>query len=371
MTRIAQLDARLKELHPRTVETPLFNPVFQLGLELSRDLESGTLSLDGVEALVAELECEGLVARAARLHRLVEPLATAENETRLAALTQAESFAAFAARWQRPLVHVVFTAHPTFLLSKRQAEAVAGAASSGEIGAQNACVAPHERDAITLDSEHAAAMAAIARAQAARDRINALLLAQARQQWPDDWRGLAPMPVRFASWVGYDMDGRTDISWATSLRYRLSEKAERLESYAAQLRGFAPEQSAALARAAARAAEMAALFAQDLSDPAALSAAADTLTADHPDKLTSLSAVISELDAEAAHADDATAQVLLVVAAAMRADGLGMGWIHFRVNASQLQNAIRRRIDPEGKLDLASQAALVRMRELLAEATAL
>ncbi|MFM5884288.1 MAG: phosphoenolpyruvate carboxylase, partial [Novosphingobium sp.] len=47
------------------------------------------------------------------------------------------------------------------------------------------------------------------------------------------------------------------------------------------------------------------------------------------------------------------------------------GWIHFRVNASQLQNAIRRRIDPEGKLDLASQAALVRMRELLAEATAL
>ena len=59
---------------------------------------------------------------------------------------------------------------------------------------------------------------------------------------------------------------------------------------------------------------------------------------------------------------------LLVAAAAMRADGLGMGWIHFRVNSSQLQNAIRRRIDPTGKLDLASQAALMRMRELLAEA---
>jgi phosphoenolpyruvate carboxylase len=51
----------------------------------------------------------------------------------------------------------------------------------------------------------------------------------------------------------------------------------------------------------------------------------------------------------------------------MRADGLGMGWVHFRVNNSQLQNAIRRRIDPDGKLDLGSQAALVRMRELLAE----
>ncbi|MBC2667342.1 phosphoenolpyruvate carboxylase, partial [Novosphingobium flavum] len=87
----------------------------------------------------------------------------------------------------------------------------------------------------------------------------------------------------------------------------------------------------------------------------------------HPDKLVSLSAVISELEAEARHAEDDIARTLLVTASAMRADGLGMGWIHFRVNSSQLQNAIRRRIDPEGRLDLASQAALVRMREMLAE----
>ncbi len=365
---IARLDARLQELHVHTAQTPMFNPVFQLGLELSRELESGDLTIDALESLVAELDCEGLVARAARIDRLIAPVDIAANEDRLRGLAQATDFATFAARWQRPLVHVVFTAHPTFLLSQRQYQAVAAAASSGDIGAQTACVAPHDRDAITLDYEHSAAMAALARAQAARDRINALLLTQAREQWPDHWRSLEPMPLRFASWVGYDMDGRTDISWATSLRYRLQEKAERLGSYAAQLRGFAPEQSAALARAADRAEDMAALFAQDLSEPAALSAAADTLTADHPDKLTSLTDTIAALTDAAQHADDATAQVLLVVAAAMRADGLGMGWIHFRVNSSQLQNAIRRRIDPAGKLDLASQAALVRMRELLAEA---
>jgi phosphoenolpyruvate carboxylase len=95
---------------------------------------------------------------------------------------------------------------------------------------------------------------------------------------------------------------------------------------------------------------------------------ANTLTAEHPDKLTSLAPVIAELETRIAAADDVTAQALLTVASAMRADGLGMGWIHFRVNASQLQNAIRRRIDPDGKLDLASQAALMKMRELLAEA---
>ena len=39
MTLLAELDARLQALHPRTAETPLFNPVFQLSLELSRRLD--------------------------------------------------------------------------------------------------------------------------------------------------------------------------------------------------------------------------------------------------------------------------------------------------------------------------------------------
>jgi phosphoenolpyruvate carboxylase len=369
MSELAALHARLQELHQRTADTPLFNPVFQVGLELSRRIESGALSLDAVADLVAELECQGLQARATRLTRLLAPVASADNAARLRAIADQEAdFAAFAARWQHPLAHVVFTAHPTFLLSAAQSAAVAISASSGEIDAGTACAAPATRDSITLDSEHAAAMAAIARAQAARDQINAVLLDSARTRWPGQWRALAPLPLRFASWVGYDMDGRTDISWATSLRYRLAEKAERLTSYAASLQTAAPAVAKRLLSAAAFAAGMAERFAQDLSDPAALSEAANALTAEHPDKLTSLAAIIAELEELAAAANDTAAQAVLVVAAAMRADGLGMGWIHFRVNASQLQNAIRRRIDPTGRLDLASQAALMRMRELLAEA---
>ena len=368
MTLLAQLDARLQELHPRTAETPLFNPVFQLSLELSRRIESGDLSLDDVATLVAELECEGLLARAHRLSRLLAPLSKSENQARLAARSAAPDFVSFAARWRQPLAHVVFTAHPTFLLTKRQTEAVASAASTGEIGAGTACVAPHDRDAISLDSEHRAAMDALGRAQDARDAMVRTLLGQARQNWPDQWRALAPLPLRFASWVGYDMDGRTDISWATSLRYRLEEKAERLARYADTLADVAPDIADRLRAASGYSALQAErLGAIDLGDPVGLSDMANHLTADHRFKLTSLSAIIAELENEAAHADDVAAETLLTAAAAMRADGLGMGWIHFRVNASQLQNAIRRRIDPTGKLDLASQAALVRMRELLAE----
>ena len=368
MSLARELDTRLAELHARTVETPLFNPVFQLSLELSRRIESGALPLADLANLVAELECEGLQARARRLGRLVAPLSRDENLARLAAQTQGASFTEFAERWRHPLLHVVFTAHPTFLLTHRQSEAVAAAASTGSIDAATACVAPHTRDAITLDSEHADAMAALARAQEARDTMVRQLLGEARARFPDQWRQLNPLPLRFASWVGYDMDGRTDISWATSLRYRLAEKAERLARYAGALERLAPDLADRLRRAQGYAEAMAARFGEDLTAPAALSEAANALTAQHPDKLTSLSAVITELEHEAAHAADAEAESLLTVAAAMRADGLGMGWIHFRVNSSQLQNAIRRRIDPTGKLDLASQAALVRMRELLAEA---
>lgn len=367
MTDVAQLSQRLQELHAQTAQTPLFNPVFQLGLELSRSIETGDLSLDAVEALVAELECEGLRARAARLVRINGPLDPAENEERLRALAQEEDFGAFAARWQRPLVHIVFTAHPTFLLSRAESATIAEAASEADLSAETICAAPQARDTITLESEHAAAMAAMSRAQAARDRINAILFETAQTRWPKRWRAFQPLPVRLATWVGYDMDGRTDITWMTSVRYRLEEKAQRLAAYANALEAAAPELSARLSRASAYAAGMAARFGEDLTDPARLSEAADALTADHPDKLTSLGPVIAELEREVAQAEAAGARHLLVTAAAMRADGLGMGWVHFRVNSSQLQNAIRRRIDPDGLLDLSSQAALVRMRELLAE----
>ena len=367
MTTVSDLEARLKELHVRTSETPLFNPVFQLGLELSRALERGEMSLDDIESLVAEMESEGLRVRAVRLQRLIGPVAQSENRRLLKDLASEEDFTAFAAHWQRPQAHIVFTAHPTFLMSASQSQAVSAAVGSADGPAQVASGADHAGEPITLDFEHDAAMSALCHAQDARDAMCDILLQTAAERWPRKWKALQPVPVRFATWVGYDMDGRTDISWATSIRYRLSEKAMRLTRYADALRDADTNIADRLDRAAKLAGEMAARFAQDFANPSEVSEAANALTADHPDKLVSLSGIIAELESEARSADMETARQLLVVAASMRADGLGMGWVHFRVNSSQLQNAIRRRIDPDGKLNLASQAALVKMRELLAE----
>jgi len=363
MRTVAALEARLGELHQRTRETPLFNPVFQLSLDVSRALEGGELSLDDLTALVAELECDGLKARAGKLRTLLAPPAQAAP---LAG--EDEDFEAFAARWERPQLHAVFTAHPTFLLAPAQAEAVAAAASGGDDAA--ACAVPSTRTAVTLEHEHRAAMDAMARAQDARDVIVARLLAEARNRWPDDWRALRPLPFRFASWVGYDMDGRTDIGWHTSIAFRLVEKAERLARYTASLESIdaAHPLLATLRPAAAFAAARATDFAADLSSAEALATAANRLTTHSADNLLSLSPLIGALEGEAGTAAPDRAVRLLTLAAAMRADGLGMGWIHFRVNAKQLHNAVRRRLGDHEAIDLASKGAIATLRKLVDEA---
>jgi phosphoenolpyruvate carboxylase len=241
---VAGLEARLQELHALTVQTPTYNPVFQLGLELSRGLESGEIHLDQLDGLVAELECESLQTRASRLVRSVGPTVAEANLAAVPQIADTTDFGEFVARWQRPFVHIVFTAHPTFLLSRAQSAAVVDGACSGDVGAGTVCVAPHDRDTITLDYEHDEAMEALANGQIARNRLVGQVLDTARARWPKKWREVRPAPFRFASWVGYDMDGRTDIGWQTSMRYRLAEKAERLATYAADLATAAPEVSA-------------------------------------------------------------------------------------------------------------------------------
>jgi phosphoenolpyruvate carboxylase len=73
--------------------------------------------------------------------------------------------------------------------------------------------------------------------------------------------------------------------------------------------------------------------------------------------------VIAALEAEALAADNARAIELKTLAAAMRADGLGMGWIHFRVNAKQLGKRNPPQARPGRHLDLASKGAIVHLRK--------
>ena len=360
---LASLSDRLRLLHRQTRETPLFNPVFQLSLDISRKLENGELDIGQLAGLVDELEAQSLDARASRLKKLLRPDRAGERLSQLSA--PKGDFEAFRAFWERPHMHAVFTAHPTFLLSPQQSDAVAAAVGNGG----KATVRDGERPEITLRYEHGRAMAAMANAQDARDKLVATVLRQAGEAFPDRWTELQPLPFRFATWVGYDMDGRTDIKWYTSIAFRLAEKAERLGRYTASLEAIDPshELIATLRSAQERAQASADEFAGDLSAPEDMSAAANRLTQDHPDKLLSLTPLIERLEGEADEQGVDTAVALRTLAAAMRADGLGMGWIHFRVNAKQLHNAIRTRLGDAADIDLSSRGAVAALRELLAD----
>jgi phosphoenolpyruvate carboxylase len=366
------LRERLKSLHELTAQTPLFNPVFQLSLDVSRELESGKATLTDIAHVISGLECEAMQSRAHHLHDLIAPTAESENQTRLhqivATSAHGATFELFAVKWAKPLLHIVFTGHPTFLLSPEQSNAIASAASKPEV-TDDVCLEDAPRTPITLPLEHGQVIDALIQAAAARDKINTIILDIAATRWPNQWRTLQTVPYRLATWVGYDMDGRTDIGWATSICYRLQEKAVRLESYAARLTeiGGAPEIQALLENAARHSRAMEKLFATDLSDPAALSVAANKLTTPDAAKLLTLKPVIDALVTIAQSATAERANQLLTLANAMRADGLGLGGIHFRINAAQLHNAIRRRIDPDDTLDMASRAALIRLRALLSD----
>lgn len=362
----ATLTDALRQLHKRTRETPLFNPVFQLAHDLSRALEAGEISLADFSSLIGELETRSLESRADRLRSLVTPQNTAVRLSDFCSETV--GFEEFRKQWSHPQLHVVFTAHPTFLLSPAQSDIVAEAARGGDGVSAADATSPE----ITLEYEHGRAMSALTHAQDARDAINASLLECAAGQWPDRWRELEPLPFRFASWVGYDMDGRTDIKWYTSIAFRLAEKAQRLERYADRLAMTDPGHRlletlrASQQRAAASAGE----FAGDLSDHADLSAASNRLT-DNDDRLLSLAPIISQLEEEALSVSQDKAIALKTLAAAMRADGLGMGHIHFRVNAKQLHNAIRSRIPGGADLDLGSQGGLAALRDMVRNAVPL
>ncbi|MGI9329169.1 MAG: phosphoenolpyruvate carboxylase [Gammaproteobacteria bacterium] len=348
------------------------NPVAQLGFELSRKLEAGTLCLDELDESTRALAGEAFLERASRLHELLTPTESTENEVRFAALATATAkggYDVFTDRWARPLLGCVFTAHPTFLLSPSDyctlAQQAANPTAAGDLPLLDNPSAP------SIEEEHSAALSAINCAADAQARLAGLLVSVAEKHFPDQWRSFRPAPFEFATWVGYDMDGRTDIAWTTSIRFRLHEKQNQIERYLSLLRPLADQEAAissvleSLAAGHRHNKDMLQAFSDQLDTPAALSQAANALTADDPSRLVSLQPLIERLDEISDTAHEELVARLIPVISAMRSQGLGCGTVHFRINASQLHNAIRRHLGADADLDIESRSGLTGLRDLI------
>ncbi|PQA89664.1 phosphoenolpyruvate carboxylase [Hyphococcus luteus] len=342
------------------VEDPHINPVARLASELFLALEQGEASIEALSVTAAALGDEAFEDRARDFHaRRAGGHDLGEALTDLAE----KGFDAFRATVERARAGIVFTAHPTFALGAAKRDLIARfpgeddaalKAWRGELAALSA----DGQDDITLRYEHDEARKAIENAQAALRKLNAAIIETARKTFPRRWAGLRPNPVSIASWVGYDLDGRSDIHWGESIRIRISEKAAQLRRYEAALGeaaglvkdGDIETLRSEIGKAAALAEQQAEAFAGDLYDPDVVVKAANLLTGEEEGRLISLAPAIETISAKIEAVEDEDAKTaLILLRAEMEACGLGLARIHLRVNAAQVRSALRADLglDPE------------------------
>ncbi|MBT8473005.1 MAG: phosphoenolpyruvate carboxylase [Marinicaulis sp.] len=354
---IGWCQTRLDEFEVGALADPMTNSVRRLAHELFEIQKDGGLSSEKVDEITAALSGEALIDRAERFADThpSECNVEAAIDDVLRALN-GKSFDEVRNKLSSVLAGIVFTAHPTFAMSRLQCCAVADYASAKDEkekaeARELLLQLPHRPDVdITLDDEHAAVRDAISRAKAQLRSVSARIFNWAKEHYPENWTELSPAILSVASWVGYDLDGRTDIHWGQSFRFRIEEKSRQLHAYAYALSDIdcgglndsRDDLTATLIGAAQFAAEQASLFAGDLTDGDQTTAAANLLTGDDERRLTSLESVVQSLNKMIRVVSDNDAKTALcILRTEMRNYGLGESRIHFRVNAAQVRSALR------------------------------
>jgi phosphoenolpyruvate carboxylase len=353
----------------RAAEDPFGNPMLAVALAITRRVDHGHVTLDGIEALIRHLRDAAFADRAARLAAYVggtDPVANTAALTRLAeSLVRPDPddspvpLARFRSAVERTRFAAVFTAHPTFANPPEVLASLAAAASGRATPPHHS----HRPSPPTLEDEFQQACAAIARGRDALDTLNAALLTAARACWRERGIGLIPRAVILSSWVGYDTDGRNDIHWWDTLRLRLRMKRLQLERLTDKLADL-PGAAALLTRLATATDAVSAQIAAcpTGADPQAVAAFAHALIGRREAALLTPEPLMALFAAAIGEAGDDTRLALCVARAGLASHGLSLAHTHVRLNGTQLHNAIRQRLgfddqpeDPASRRVLLSQ----------------
>ena len=329
---------------------PQINSVFRLAQDYFFALSRKEIDIDDLSRLACVIGEHLFTGRASALaaqHGLDESVASDPFRAGFDKLAQS-GFEAYREAIESSSSGIVFTAHPTFVANPQVRRALA-AKASGE-AARHVAGDLFTHEPVTLENEHSEAQSAIANAKAALRACVRSALDIAEQSFPDSWRTLRPLAPTVASWVGYDLDGRDDINWWTTLSFRLHEKADQLSSYAQQIEQIpvskTDNQLTALTQQLRAAADLtaaqASAFEKDLSDLDQLIAAANLLTEDHSARITSLDTTIKQLEENLHDCPPKDAKDIIALISEMRQCGLGTARIHLRINSVQIQTVIRR-----------------------------
>lgn len=361
----------------RIVEDPQTNSVFDLARATFLALEGSDQELDSIEALIDEVHADVADQRARALreqHFDCDVEAAWEHVQQ-----QLESFADkewsdFRDALETPNGGIVFTGHPTFALPEAARAAMAAHAEKPTAKTRGILATHLARDnrdwsaEITLASEHAEVQSVLENAAIAMTSYARRVYAFAQERFPETWRDLRLSLPTIASWVGYDLDGRTDIDWWQSVALRLSEKTMQLRRYAARIDALGlGDRGAKLAnqlrKAAAVSESEAELFQQDLSEQDALVEAVRRITSEDADRIVDAAVITSEIEALLEDRPDDLCLELLVLRAEVEALQLGTARVHLRVNATQVRAVINRDLGLETEDRELGRVALQRLSE--------
>ncbi|WP_119459474.1 phosphoenolpyruvate carboxylase [Rhodospirillaceae bacterium SYSU D60014] len=389
-----QLADALIEFKQQTERNPLSNPIQLLALDVGRRIETGELSYAAVEQIIQRLTAIAFFARADRLGAYLGEGDPTANAARIKTLIRrfaftgedAEDetlapFTTFKAAVERELFGIVITAHPTFSLGaglmRIQAELATGCGAGGapltadrrRALFEQVIQSEHRPErALDLRTEHDLSVEAIANIHAALRRIYESVFEVAEELYPEDWPTLSPKLLTVASWVGYDLDGRSDIKWSDSLFKRMRLQALQLTHYRDSVRDirlrFALGDALTDLRHTLELLESRlALAIKEVEDEIHVfqGAQRDNEQDTWPERVRQIakrmhdgralrlieSQQLLDLINRAVELSElpATKRALCILRVEIANHGLGMAHTHVRLNAAQLHNAIRKTLD--------------------------
>ena len=363
-TLLSQMTKELNICRELAVNTPLVNPYQQLSYRFLGRMKEGQVTSGDLKSLIGELTTSAFICRAERAKKYLRETCPDTNKACIKALLQnyimADGnilpFADFKDKVERDLVGIVITAHPTFGFSKGQYDHLANMISGEQYKDVPGLLQERPDLGLNLEYEFEAANRALGNLQDAVLTLYDIVLDVAQEHYPNNWTELLPRMVTQATWVGFDVDGRDDISWLTTIRFRYQMAYMQIKRYKAMVQELKDNQ-AEQSREQLEALDTIIMNLNDFEvfydegmdsiarDPhdieqtrAFARAVADTQTAILP-TLEALKAAIKAATLKST--DTATLRKLRILDAALSNFGLGIGHIHFRLNSVHLHNAIR------------------------------
>jgi phosphoenolpyruvate carboxylase len=379
-----RLRDELRALRTNIPDTPALNPIVSVAFDLSRRLEAGEIGFEELRALAVRLMDRACVQRGQHLRERVGFVDRATTYEEFANFVEAEAkdadFETFKARWSRARTGIVLTAHPTFGLSEALSKRIVEIAVSNGVDPNTPIGHAHRPDEnIDLAYEHRRAQMAIKNLRNAYSELLHSFYTAAVARFGDKAYTIDPRLATVASWVGYDLDGRTDISWIASFIIRLQEKRasfvdihERIQALRDSLSAQPDTQrlgrqiTGKLDLAIAAVDEQIAALQSVIASSQTLADAANVITSKDSYNITSVAPVVELLQGLLdTTKDPQIKRSVAVIAGLMRATGLGTSHIHLRINAVQLNNAFRAFVHQPWTRDLSESQALARIVEMI------